>query len=116
MEHRLPLHGLHQPHRHERGAGDLAAGPGAEPGGRVFEIISEINRRWRTYLSEHFAGDGARIARNAVIDGGKVHMANLCLAGCYMVNGVSGLHGDILKNDLFHDIYTLQPQKFTYVL
>ena len=82
---------------------------------RVFEIISEINRRWRTYLSEHFAGDGARIARNAVIDGGKVHMANLCLAGCYMVNGVSGLHGDILKNDLFHDIYTLQPQKFTYV-
>ena len=82
---------------------------------RVFELISEINRRWRTYLTEHFAGDGARIARNAVIDGGKVHMANLCLAGCYMVNGVSALHGDILKDDLFHDIYTLQPQKFTYV-
>ena len=82
---------------------------------RVFEIISEINRRWRTYLSEHFAGDGARIARNAVIDGGKVHMANICLAGCYMINGVSALHGDILKNDLFHDIYTLKPEKFTYV-
>lgn len=82
---------------------------------RVFEIISEINRRWRTYLTEHFAGDGAKIAHNAVIDGGKVHMANLCLAGCYMINGVSGLHGDILKNSLFKDISSITPERFTYV-
>ena len=80
---------------------------------RVFEIISEINRRWRAVLNEKFGGDGGRIARNAIIEGGKVHMANMCLAGCYMINGVSGLHGDILKNSLFADIYSFEPEKFT---
>ena len=82
---------------------------------RVFEIISEINRRWRAFLTEKFDGDGARVAKNAVIDGGKVHMANLCLASCYMINGVSGLHGEIIKNDLFADISSFWPEKFTYV-
>ena len=82
---------------------------------RVFEIIGEINRRWRAYLTEQFHGDGAKVARNAVIGDGKVHMANLCLAGCYMINGVSGLHGEILKKDLFRDVCELTPDKFTYV-
>ena len=82
---------------------------------RVFEIISEINRRWRAYLTEKFNGDGARVAHNAVIDGGSVHMANLCLAGCYMINGVSGLHGEILKKDLFRDVCAISPEKFTYI-
>ena len=82
---------------------------------RVFEIISEINRRWRAFLGEKFNGDNAKISRNAVIEGGKVHMANMCLAGCYMVNGVSGLHGDILKNDLFRDVCEFEPEKFTYI-
>ena len=42
-------------------------------------------------------------------------MANMCLAACYKVNGVSRLHGDILKQDLFRDLYSVQPDKFTYV-
>ncbi len=42
-------------------------------------------------------------------------MANMCLAGCYMINGVSALHGDILKNSLFADVYSFEPEKFTYV-
>ena len=42
-------------------------------------------------------------------------MANLCLAACYMVNGVSRLHGEILKNDLFKDIYSIRPERFTHV-
>ena len=42
-------------------------------------------------------------------------MANMCLATCYKVNGVSRLHGDILKRDLFKDICGLKPELFTYV-
>jgi len=81
---------------------------------RLWEIMCEINRRWCDYLAVKF-GTGDRLGRNLIIRDGQVHMANLCLASCYMVNGVSRLHGDILKNDLFHDIYTIRPERFTYV-
>jgi len=81
---------------------------------RLWEIMCEINRRWCDYLGVKF-GAGDRLGRNLIIRDGQVHMANLCLASCYMVNGVSRLHGDILKNDLFHDIYTIRPERFTHV-
>ena len=81
---------------------------------RVWEIICEINRRWCEYLRGQF-GDDARVGRNLILADGKVHMANLCLAACKTVNGVSALHGDILKNDLFRDVCALSPDRFTYV-
>ena len=81
---------------------------------RLWEILCEINKRWVNYLVESF-GQGERVGRNLIIKDGQVHMANLCLAACYKVNGVSRLHGDILKRDLFHDLYTLRPDRFTYV-
>ncbi len=81
---------------------------------RVWEIICEINRRWCDALRARF-GDDERVGRNLIIAEGKVHMANLCLAACRMINGVSALHGDILCKDLFRDIYTFRPDRFTYV-
>ena len=81
---------------------------------RLWEIMCEINRRWCDYLVSCF-GEDERVGRNLVIRNGQVHMANMCLAACYKVNGVSRLHGDILKQELFRDLYSLQPDKFTYV-
>ena len=81
---------------------------------RLWEIMCEINRRWCDYLVYNFNWD-ERVGRNLIIRDGQVHMANLCLAACYKVNGVSRLHGQILKDDLFHDIYTLRPERFTHV-
>ena len=81
---------------------------------RLWDIMCEINRRWCDFLVFNFNWD-ERVGRNLIIRDGKVHMANMCLAACYMVNGVSRLHGEILKDDLFHDIYTLRPQRFTHV-
>ena len=81
---------------------------------RIWEIICEINRRWCDYLREKF-GDDYRVGGSLIITGGKVHMANLCLAACKIVNGVSKLHGEILKNDLFRDVCSLNPSRFTYV-
>ena len=81
---------------------------------RLWEIMCEINRRWCDYLVASFNWD-ERVGRNLIIRDGQVHMANMCLAACYMVNGVSRLHGEILKDDLFHDIYTLRPERFTHV-
>lgn len=81
---------------------------------RVWEILCEINRRWCEYLVSKF-GSSEKVGRNLIIQDGQVHMANLCLAACYKVNGVSGLHGQILKTDLFRDICELSPERFTYV-
>jgi starch phosphorylase len=76
--------------------------------------MCEINRRWCDYLVYNFNWD-ERVGRNLIIRDGQVHMANLCLAACYEINGVSRLHGQILKDDLFHDIYMLRPERFTHV-
>lgn len=81
---------------------------------RLWEIMCEINRRWCDYLVSSF-GSNEKVGRNMIISDGQVHMANMCLAACYKVNGVSRLHGEILKNDLFNDIYTLRPERFTHV-
>ena len=81
---------------------------------RLWEIMCEINRRWRDFLAVKF-GTGDKLGRNLIISGGQVHMANLCLASCYMVNGVSRLHGEILRNDLFKDVCSIWPERFTHV-
>ena len=81
---------------------------------RVWEILCEINRRWCEYLRAAF-GESAKVGRNLIIQDDGVHMANLCLAACFKVNGVSALHGEILKTDLFRDICELRPERFTYV-
>ena len=81
---------------------------------RLWEIMCEINRRWCDYLVAHF-GQGEKVGRNLIIRDGQVHMANMCLAACYKVNGVSRLHGDILKADLFRDICEIRPERFTHV-
>ena len=81
---------------------------------RVWEIICEINRRWCDELRARF-GDDARVGRNLIIADGSVHMANLCLAACKTINGVSALHGEILRRDLFRDVCALNPGRFTYV-
>ena len=42
-------------------------------------------------------------------------MANLCLAASHTINGVSELHSEILKDDVFNDYFKMHPQKFTNV-
>ena len=81
---------------------------------RVWEILCEINRRWCEHLRAAF-GESEKVGRNLIIQDDGVHMANLCLAACFKVNGVSALHGEILKTDLFRDICELRPERFTYV-
>ena len=76
---------------------------------RVWEILCEINRRWCEYLVSKF-GNSEKVGKNLIIQDGQVHMANLCLAACYKINGVSGLHGEILKKDLFKDVCRLRPE------
>lgn len=82
---------------------------------RIYSIVQEINQRFCTHIYENHPEKRDIIDRLAILGGGMVHMANLCVACCYSVNGVSGLHSEILKRDLFKDYNDIFPQKLTNV-
>ncbi len=82
---------------------------------RVYQIVCEINRRLVANLYERYPGDVAKIDYMAPLSGNEVKMANLCLAACHKINGVSKLHSDILKKSIFKDYYTITPERFTNV-
>lgn len=81
---------------------------------RIYNIIKEIDNRFRAYVWES-THDADYVERTAIVSNGAVRMANLCVAACHSVNGVSGLHSRILKDTLFNDFYRLTPDKFTNV-
>ena len=81
---------------------------------RVWQILQEIARRWQQQV-EDFYYDPAKTAKLAIIWDGGVRMANLCIAGSMAVNGVSALHSEILRKDLFKDACQMQPDKFKNV-
>ena len=81
---------------------------------RIYQIIKEIDNRFREKIWNE-THDAAYVERTAIVEGNIVKMANLCVAACHNVNGVSKLHSDILKDSLFKDYYKLTPDKFTNV-
>ena len=81
---------------------------------RVWQILQEISRRWQQQV-EDFYHDPVKTAKLAIIWDGGVRMANLCIAGSMAVNGVSALHSEILRKDLFKDACQMMPDKFKNV-
>ncbi len=79
---------------------------------RVYMIIDEINRRLMENLEMVYPGDTGKHLYMAILAHGQVHMANLCLATCFAVNGVSKLHTQILVDDIFADYYRLDKKRF----
>ncbi len=82
---------------------------------RIYSIIREINRRFCADAWNAFTGDWDKISRMAILNAGQVRMANLSVVGSHTVNGVSALHSDILKKNLFKDYADMYPQRFTNV-
>lgn len=82
---------------------------------RIYQIVEEINRRLCGLLWGKYPGDGNKVAYNAILSDNQVKMANICLAASYKVNGVSALHSEILKHDIFKDYYNIFPEKFDNV-
>ena len=82
---------------------------------RIWQILKEIARRYQNELQNRYGNDTGKIAHMAIIWGGEVRMANLCVCACQAINGVSALHSEILKREVFHDAYLAQPDKFKNV-
>ena len=82
---------------------------------RIYQILVEMNKRLCARLWNFFPGEAERVGRMAIIAYGYIHMANLCVAMTFSTNGVSQLHGDILKQETFHDFYLVMPEKFSAI-
>lgn len=85
---------------------------------RHMEIIYLINHLFMEFLEKRYPNDSEIKARMSIIEEGhvkRVRMAYLAVITCHKVNGVSGIHSEILKNTLFKDFVTLWPEKFTNV-
>ena len=66
-------------------------------------------------MMEATGGDREKVSRMAIISYGFIKMANLCVAACHSVNGVSKLHSEIVKHEVFKDAYDMMPEKFCNV-
>lgn len=81
---------------------------------RIYTIICEINHRYCDGLTARLS-DFEKVSRMSIVNNKQVRMANLCIDASHSVNGVSKLHSEIIKNEVFKNEYEDKPNKFKNV-
>jgi len=85
---------------------------------RHLQIIKEIDRKFLVYVARRFPDEPDRRRNMAIVTGegeGTIHMARLAIVGSHTVNGVSRLHSELLKTNVFPDFYLMFPERFQNV-
>ncbi|NGX54375.1 MAG: hypothetical protein K1000chlam4_01101, partial [Chlamydiae bacterium] len=83
---------------------------------RHLEIIFEINKRWLDEVQRLYPGDMGKRRHLSIIEEGdtqRINMARLAIVGSRKINGVSALHSELLKHQVFKDFWEMEPDKFT---
>ena len=81
---------------------------------RILSIIVEINNKYCADIYQK-TNDSVLCTKMSIISNNQVEMAKLCVATSHSINGVSKLHSEIIKDEVFHEEYLRAPQKFTNV-
>jgi len=87
---------------------------------RHLQIINRINFEFLESVAAKWGWDSPSISRMSIYEEGtvkKIRMANLCVIGSNRVNGVAAIHSEIVKKDVFPDLYAWfsqngEPHKF----
>jgi glycogen phosphorylase len=82
---------------------------------RHLQLIYEINQRFLREVANRYPWDTLRLARMSIIAEGNpkyIRMAYLAIIGSHSVNGVSPLHSELIKTQLFKDFNDIWPEKF----
>ncbi len=79
---------------------------------RIYEIIIEIDRRFRIELKNNGSFNHEQIQQMAIVGDNHIRMAHLCIHASFSVNGVAWLHTEILKHQEMKLFYQLYPSKF----
>ena len=82
---------------------------------RQYKIIERMNFDFCNQIRKEHPGDEERVRRMSILESGQVRMAYLAIYGSHRINGVSELHSDILRKELFKDFYEMYPDRFTNV-
>lgn len=80
---------------------------------RIYSIVKAINEQFCAKLWNYYPDQWDKIGRMAIVGYHEIRMANLCIAASAHVNGVSTLHGEILKQDVFRDFFVIEPWKYS---
>lgn len=81
---------------------------------RIYMIIKQIDQRFCDE-AKCLGVSNEELNNLRIIHNGEVRMANMCVIASGKVNGVSALHTDIIKNNLFNGFYKIYPDKFVNV-
>ena len=81
---------------------------------RIHQIVCEIGKRCYNDIIAK-TNDYFKAERMAIILNHSVRMANLCCFVSHSINGVSKLHSEIIKDEVFADFYSVYPEKFKNV-
>ena len=79
---------------------------------RLYQVIEEISHRWHSTFDTTQPNWQELLRNTAVLWDGEVRMANLSVICSHSVNGVAGIHTEILKDRVLKDFYVLNPEKF----
>jgi starch phosphorylase len=83
---------------------------------RHLEIVYEINERFLGWVRRQRGDDHALLRRVSLIDEHgerRVRMGHLSVLASHTVKGVSKLHSDLVRHELFADFAALFPGRFT---
>ncbi|MFO7735052.1 MAG: glycogen/starch/alpha-glucan phosphorylase, partial [bacterium] len=81
-------------------------------------IIEKINSRFIQKIRSEYTEDNKTVEKLSILEKGDypvIRMAALSVVGSHKVNGVSKLHTEILKNDLFRHFNKIFPEKICNV-
>ncbi|MDD3277126.1 MAG: glycogen/starch/alpha-glucan phosphorylase [Kiritimatiellales bacterium] len=82
---------------------------------RHLQIIYEINQRFLQRVEMDHPGDTGIIEKVSLIEENgtrQVRMANLAVVGSHKVNGVAGLHSQLLRERVMPEFNAIYPDKF----
>ncbi|MCM2372464.1 glycogen/starch/alpha-glucan phosphorylase [Aporhodopirellula aestuarii] len=82
---------------------------------RLLEIIYEINARFLKLVDQQWPGNIEMRREMSLIEEGDnphIRMAYLAIVGSFSVNGVAGLHTQLLESGLFKNFSEMWPRKF----
>lgn len=82
---------------------------------RHLQIVYEINYRFLKKVAKLFPNDLNRLRRMSIVEEEpqkSVCMANLAIVGSHRVNGVSELHSEIVRSQIFKDFHEMFPDRF----